>query len=393
MPRPTPPMRAARDQSTRMVEMLGELVGHESPPGSLRHLTRCADLLSRWGEEVLGRPARRVVRDGSPHLLWEADDQQILLLGHFDTVWPAGTTADWPFSVNGTIATGPGVCDMKAGIVQMFTALKLMASTARVGMLLTCDEETGSATSRDLIVDQARRSGTVLVGEPSTPDGRLKIARKGGALYRLTVDGRAAHAGVEPHLGVNATVEAAHQVLVLRAMNDPAAGTTVTPTVISAGTTTNTVPAAASLAVDVRAWTDAELDRIDRAIRTLQPHLSDATLSVRQEVGRYPMAPQRAMGLFQQARAAARDLGLPPPGGARAAGVSDANLTAALGVPTLDGLGGVGGGSHARSEYVDISQMPDRAALLARLVDRILAAAPSTAPSGVSRSPSIRSIA
>ncbi|GAA4154016.1 M20 family metallopeptidase [Phytohabitans flavus] len=370
--------RAAQSGADAMVERLRELVSYESPPGDRRRLAACAELLAGWGEAVLGRPPRRIVHDGLPHLLWPATDQTVLLLAHFDTVWPAHTIESWPFQVTGAVATGPGVCDMKAGIVQMLAALGLLADTSRVGLLLTCDEESGSGTSRSLIEEQARRSGAVLVGEPSTPEGHLKVARKGGSVYRLTAHGRAAHAGVEPHRGVNATVEAAHQVLALAALGGASgagapAGTTVTPTLLAAGTTTNTVPESASLAVDVRAWTRAELDRVDAAIRALAPRTPGATLSVDGGVNRYPMSPDVALPLLELAQAAAKDLGLTPPDGVPAPGASDANFTAALGVPTLDGLGGVGGGAHARGEYVDVGLMPDRTALLAALIERLLA--------------------
>ncbi|MGW4425832.1 M20 family metallopeptidase [Streptosporangium sp. NPDC004631] len=364
---------AAREDAAAMVDRLGELVSCESPPGSAHHLTACADLVAGWGEAVLGRPARRVVRDGLPHLLWPAPDQRVLLLGHFDTVWPAGTIRQWPFTVEGETATGPGVCDMKAGIVQMLAALGLMADTSRVGMLLTCDEESGSITSRPLIEREARRSGAVLVCEAGAPNGALKVARKGGSVYRLTVHGRAAHAGVEPERGVNATVEIAHQILAVRALAAVPDGTTVTPTVLTAGTTTNTVPETAALSVDVRAWTREELDRVDRMIHRLAPRLPEATLTVDGGVNRYPLTPAVALPLLAMAQEAAKDIGLPPPDGAHAPGGSDGNFTGALGVPTLDGLGAVGGGAHARGEYVEVRTMPDRAALLAALVERLLA--------------------
>ncbi|MEV8634837.1 M20 family metallopeptidase [Streptosporangium sp. NPDC051023] len=365
--------RAAHEDAATMVDRLGELVSCESPPGSIPHLRACADLVAGWGEAVLGRPARRVVRDGLPHLLWSARDQRVLLLGHFDTVWPAGTIRQWPFAVTGETATGPGVYDMKAGIVQMFTALGLVADTSRVGVLLTCDEESGSATSRTLIERQALRSGAVLVCEASSPTGGLKVARKGGSVYRLTVRGKAAHAGVEPQRGVNATVEIAHQILAVQALASPSEETSVTPTVLAGGTTTNTVPEAATLAVDVRAWTRDELERVDLGIRRMATRLPEAVLSVGGGINRYPLTPDVALPLLTMAQAAAKDIGLPPPPGAHAPGASDGNFTGALGVPTLDGLGAVGGGAHARGEYVDVRAMPDRAALLAALIEQVLA--------------------
>ncbi|NUR31893.1 MAG: M20/M25/M40 family metallo-hydrolase [Catenulispora sp.] len=361
-----------------LVDRLDQLVAHETPPGSIPHLTACADLLADWGTRILGREPRHVRTDGLPHLLWEAQDQRVLIVGHFDTVWPAGTLADWPFEVRGTIATGPGVCDMKSGIVQALAALSAVPDPSSVGLLLTCDEESGSALSRPLIEQQARRSGAVLVCEPSTPEGALKIARKGGSAYRLTALGRAAHAGVEPHRGVNATVEIAHQALAVQAFADDGAATSVTPTVLTSGTTSNTVPESATLSIDVRAWSGAELERVDRLIRGLSTRLDGARLEVGGGVNRYPLAPETALPLFEVALKAAADLGITLPDGAYAPGASDANFTAAVGTPTLDGLGGVGGGSHARGEYVDVARMPERAALLGRLVERLVARRPTS---------------
>ncbi|MBQ1072226.1 M20 family metallopeptidase [Micromonospora sp. C31] len=365
-------LHAAKQLREDMVDRLGTLVACESAPGSLSDLESCADLVARWGEEALGRPARRVVIDGLPHLLWPAPDQRVLLLGHFDTVFPAGTIRSRPFTVREDVATGPGVCDMKAGIVQMFTALRLVEDTSAVGVLLTCDEESGSVTSRPLIEREARRSAAVLVCEAATPEGHVKVARKGGSVYRLTVRGRAAHAGVEPQRGVNATIEVAHQVLALRALGAAGSrGTSVTPTLLSAGTTTNTVPESASLAVDVRAWTRDELERVDHGIRGLVPHLPEATLTVQGGINRHPMSPELARPLLELAQSTARQLGIPSLAGAHAAGASDGNFTAALGVPTLDGLGAVGGGAHSAGEYVCLDRMPERTALLAGLVDAL----------------------
>ncbi|HEY6785886.1 MAG TPA: M20/M25/M40 family metallo-hydrolase, partial [Trebonia sp.] len=370
-------LQSARRTTGAMVERLRMLVACESPAGSVAHLETCAELLAGWGELILGRPVQRMARDGLPHLLWPAPDGGILLLGHFDTVWPAGTVSQWPFAVADGRATGPGVCDMKGGIVQMLAALDMLQDTSRVGLLLTCDEESGSGTSRALIEEQARRSAAVLVGEDSAAGGALKVARKGGSAYQLMIGGKAAHAGVEPHRGVNATIELAHQVLTVLELADTAKETTVTPTVVQGGTTSNTVPEQASVCVDVRAWTSAELDRVDHAIRSLPARLPGASLAIGGGLNRYPMPPEVASPLLEVAQAAAVDLGVPPPGGGWAPGASDGNFTGALGIPTLDGLGAVGGGSHARGEYVEVSMMPDRAALLAGLVERLLDCSPA----------------
>jgi glutamate carboxypeptidase len=177
---------------------------------------------------------------------------------------------------------------------------------------------------------------------------------------------------VEPHLGINATVELAHQVFTVLDLADAANGTSVTPTVVRGGSTTNTVPEEASVCVDVRAWSSAELDRVDQAIRALPARLPGAALTVGGGLNRYPMPSETALPLLEIAQAAAIDLGIPAPAGVRAPGASDGNFTGALGVPTLDGLGVVGGGSHARSEYAEVALMPERAALLARLIERLL---------------------
>ncbi len=249
-----------------------------------------------------------------------------------------------------------------------------MADRSKVSVLLTCDEEIGSVTSRSLIEEEARRVKAVLVCEPSADGGAVKVARKGLAGYRVAVTGRAAHAGLEPELGVNAGIELAHQVLALQALAAPAEGTTVTPTVLAAGTTTNTVPEAASVHVDVRGWSRDELDRVDAEVRRLSPRLRGATLAVDGRVNRYPLEAAMALPLLEVAQAAARDIGLPPLVGVRSGGGSDGNLTAAIGVPTLDGLGAVGGHPHGRDEWVDVAAMPERAALLAALIDRLCGA-------------------
>ncbi|WP_406234878.1 M20/M25/M40 family metallo-hydrolase [Nocardia sp. NBC_01009] len=303
------------------------------------------------------------------HLLSEAEDPKVLLLGHFDTVWPVGTTADWPFSVSDGIASGPGTFDMKAGIVQAITAIELLPDASHVSVLLTSDEEVGSATSRDLIEDQARKAGAVLVCEPSADGGAVKTGRKGIANYRVEVTGKAAHAGLEPELGVNAGIELAHQILSIAGLSST--DTSVTPTLLAAGTTVNTVPEYARCDVDARSWTTAALAEVDRAMRVLAPHLPGAVVTVTGGIDRPPFEEAIAESLFAEAAAAARELGLPPLLAVRSGGGSDGNLTAAAGVPTLDGLGAVGGHPHARNEHVDVNAMPAQAALLAVLLARL----------------------
>jgi len=368
---------AAAARASWMRECLAELVNCESPSAETTALARCAALLDDMGTEAFGRPARRLAVDGRTHLLWPAAaPRPVLILGHFDTVWPLGTLADWPYAVIDGIASGPGVFDMKTGIVQALAAIILLDHKDAVSLLLTSDEEVGSPSSRNLIEDQARRAGAVLVCEPTADGGAVKIARKGVSGYQISIGGRAAHAGLEPENGVNAGIELAHQVLALAGLADAGAETTVTPTMLTAGTTMNTVPELGRGTVDVRAWTASELERVDRQIRLLAPSLPDAAVTVTGGINRYPLDAEAALGLFELARAAAADIGIEPPEGVRSGGGSDGNLTAALGVPTLDGLGAVGGGPHARTEHADIRLMPDRAAFLAALIGRILRTGP-----------------
>ncbi|MGW3247267.1 M20 family metallopeptidase [Streptomyces sp. NPDC001070] len=365
-------LAAAAAQAPRMRAELAALVERESYSSDLPALHSCADLVAELGTRALGSPPRRLESAGRPHLLWPGSGTgDVLVLGHFDTVWPTGTLARWPFAVDGDRVTGPGVFDMKAGIVQLFAALRLLPSTEGVAVLLTSDEELGAPSSRALIEDTARGCRAVLVPEPSA-DGALKTARKGIGTYRLDVGGRAAHAGLEPHKGVNATVEVARQVLRIAALGDCAAGTSVTPTVLSGGSSMNTVPEHASVRVDVRAWSAAELERVDAALRALERVAAGARLELDGGINRYALESAYSAHLFASAVREARALGLAPLRGAAVGGGSDGNLTAGLGVPTLDGLGAVGDHAHAPGEYADLSAMPQRAALLAALIGRLL---------------------
>lgn len=342
------------------IDDLAELVGCESPssdPGD------CGQIMTALGERTLGSTPEAL----GAHLRWRHGPTRVLLLGHYDTVWPRGTLARWPFQVTGDRATGPGCFDMKAGLVQIFHALARQSSLDGVTVLITADEEIGSPTSRRLIEATARGAGAVLVAEPSA-DGALKTARKGVAHYTLDIEGRAAHAGLNPELGVNAGVELAHQVLAVAGLGAPERGTTVTPTVASAGTTGNTVPGTASLRIDVRVRDREESDRVDRALRALRCAVPGATLRLRTGPNRPPLEPSASAELYALAQRLAGDLGLPPLRAAQVGGGSDGNFTAALRVPTLDGLGAAGGNAHAEGEWVDLAALPERTALLAELV-------------------------
>jgi glutamate carboxypeptidase len=255
---------------------------------------------------------------------------------------------------------------MLGGLVQAIHGLAALEDLTGVEILVTCDEENGSRTSRALIEERARACGAVLVFEGAAEGGGLKTGRKGCGTFEVLVTGRASHAGLEPEAGVNALVEAAHQVVDIVAMGRPDAGTTVTPTVASAGTQSNVVPAEATVVVDVRVETAAEKDRIEAAFAALKPHVEGAGIEVRGAVGRPPMPESASAELF----AIARRL-LPGVEAVAVGGGSDGNFTAALGVPTLDGLGAVGGGAHADHEYLLVESMAERANLVAGLVTAV----------------------
>ncbi|MDA8292121.1 MAG: M20/M25/M40 family metallo-hydrolase [Actinomycetota bacterium] len=368
-----------------MLAELAELVGRESPSSDVS-LCRSAAALVADQADRYGVPARVVESGGRPHVLlgalgtggsWSADPVpgQVLLLGHLDTVWPEGTAASWPFAVADGVARGPGAYDMKAGIVQGVHALASLASRGaaeRAGMLVTSDEETGSAAARGVLEPLARSADAVLVLEPGPVNG-VKVARKGSRLERVLVQGRAAHSGLEPEKGVNACVEVARLVLALDAMHDPESGRSVVPTLLSAGSAENVVPERAELTVDVRSFDPSDLDGFEHAVRSLGTAHPDARVSVECVSSRPPLLESSGAGLFARAREIASALGLGDLTRARVGGVSDGNLAAAVGAPTLDGLGPVGGGAHARSEHVLTGQTWRRAALVAALVASLAA--------------------
>ncbi|QFG68452.1 M20 family metallopeptidase [Ornithinimicrobium pratense] len=351
-----------------MVQDLRTLVECESPSGDVAATTRCAEVVAELGERWLGAPPQ-VLRTGERvALLWSWEGpQRRLVLGHLDTVWPMGTLARWPFTHDAQRASGPGCFDMKAGIVQAMHAIASLEDPSGLALLLTSDEEIGAPDSRSLIEQVAQGMSAVYVPEASAA-GALKVERKGVSLYAVQVAGRAAHAGLEPELGVNASIELAHQVLAVAGLQDLSAGTTVTPTVLSAGTTTNTVPAAGQIRVDVRARTEAEQDRVDAAMRALRPVLDGASLTIEGGKNRPPLERRRSEALLARAVHAYRELGFGELGAVAVGGASDGNFTAGLGIATLDGLGAVGDGAHAEGEWVSVPDLPRRARLLAALV-------------------------
>ena len=349
-----------------------ELVECESPSTDLAAVARSADVLAHLGERRLGVAPERVVLDGRTHLRWRlgAGPSRVLLLGHHDTVWPIGTLERRPCTVEAGVLRGPGCFDMKAGLAMMLHAA---AGLDGVTLLVTGDEELGSPSSRELVEAEARLAEAALVLEASADGGALKTERKGVSLYEVRLRGRAAHAGLEPEAGVNATLELAHQVLAVAALGRSEEGTTVTPTRAWAGVTTNTVPAEASFAVDVRVRTRAEQERIDAGMRALQPAVPGARIELDGGPNRPPLESSASALLLERARAVADRAGLPAPTAASVGGASDGNFTAGVGTATLDGLGAVGGGAHADHEHVLVDHLTDRTTLLRALVRDLLA--------------------
>jgi glutamate carboxypeptidase len=279
-----------------MLDELGGLVRCESPSADLAALQRSAEAVAALGQRLTGRAPEVIAEAGPTHLRWTFGDgpRRVLLVGHHDTVWPAGSLDDHPWSVADGVVRGPGCLDMKAGLVQMFHALSVLEDLDGLTVLVNGDEEVGSPTSGGLIEEAARQSSAALVLEMAADDGALKTARKGVSLYQMEISGRAAHAGLEPERGINASVEAAHLILIIARLGDPALGTTVTPTLLRSGTAANVVPARATLSVDVRAASVAEQQRVDAALRQIAPMLPGAGVTAVPGPSCPPMEPAGA---------------------------------------------------------------------------------------------------
>jgi glutamate carboxypeptidase len=367
--------RANRDW---LLETTETLVRLESPTTDKAAVDRCGSVLASQLEAIGGRVTRLSRPDRGDHLLAEfgCGASQILLLGHFDTVWPVGQLDRMPLTRSGGRLHGPGVFDMKAGIAIAMLATRALLEVApalshRIVMLWTTDEEIGSESSRAAIEEEARRSQAVLVLEPSLPGGAVKTSRKGCGSYQLVVRGVAAHAGIEPQKGASAVQEMAHQILRVNAMQNLARGISVNVVQVSGGLRSNVIPDEARAVVDVRVPTAAAAAEIDAAFRGLRPVDERTTVEANGGFDRPPLERTDLVArLYKEAQDVARELGQELAEGGTGGG-SDGNFTAALGVPTLDGLGAIGDGAHALHEHVDIETLPDRAALVAGLLTRI----------------------
>ncbi len=368
--------RCAHELSAALT-LLKELVALESPSSDKAALEACsayvAARLCELGAEVAFVPQAAA----GDHLtaLWPGTDRdsQFLTLCHLDTVWPRGTLATRPLREEQGKLFGPGIYDMKAGTAILLTALKVLKAAGLaprypVRMLFTSDEEVGSVTSRSLIEAEAERSCLTIVLEPALAQGQLKTFRKGVGTFMVVAHGRAAHAGGDHQKGINAIEELAYHVPVLQRLTDYESGTTMNVGTIKGGSASNVVPERAEMEVDFRISQLAEVDRVVAAVEGLKPVLAGARLEISGGLNRPPMEHNATMvKTFEQARQLAAGIGLTLEEGSTGGG-SDGNFTAALGVPTLDGMGALGDGAHAVSEHVVISSLADRAALLATLL-------------------------
>ena len=363
-----------------MIETIEALARLESPTADKAAVDRCGAALAERLTAIGGRVERLPREHAGDHLLAEfgCGRSQVLLIGHFDTVWPVGQLARMPIAIRDGCLYGPGTFDMKAGIAIAMLASRALEEVGprpdlRVVMLWTTDEETGSLASRAAIDEEARRSEAVLVLEPSLPGGALKTTRKGGGEYRLVVRGRAAHAGIDPLRGASAIHELARLIIKVRQLQDLDRGVLVNVGAIAGGSAANVVAEHAEAIVDVRVASRADAARVGAAFSALAPETPGTSIEIVGGLDRPPLErTAEVAALFELARGVAADLGRELGEGATGGG-SDGNYTSALGVPTLDGLGAVGDGAHALHEHVRIDELAWRAALVAGLIQRLAA--------------------
>jgi len=378
-----------KDRRDQIISTIRELVEIESPSDNKAAVDRVSEAVahkfSQLGGEVRIHPAQDFGNHLQVDLPGNSAAKPVLLLGHYDTVYPLGTLATMPCRTVGNKLTGPGVLDMKSGIALMISALGALQDWHKqdwheeaghgllprpVTVLLVSDEEVGSDSSRAITESLAKKAAAVLVLEPSYGfEGAVKTARKGVGEYLVKVTGKASHAGLDFQKGVNAILELARQIEKISSFTDLKKGLTVNVGIVSGGSRTNVVPAAASAQVDVRIARMKDAAGIDKKMRSLRPFNRKCKIEISGGINRPPM--ERTAGvaaLYAQAVAIARDLGWKL-GEAAVGGGSDGNFTAGLGIPTLDGLGAVGDGAHAPHEHILISELPRRAALLAGLIE------------------------
>jgi glutamate carboxypeptidase len=362
-----------------MVEVLRQFTLAESPSTEKAAADRCAEVIAaEWRKRrVEVNLVSQTSRGHHIQVVWRAENAlpkgQLLVLGHYDTVYATGTLEKMPFRESGGKIFGPGVFDMKAGIVQALFALDALLGTKisvgkQIVFLWTSDEEIGSESSRHLIESEAKRSDAVFVLEPSLgPKGFLKTARKGVGEAELAVYGKASHAGLAPEQGVNAVHELALQIAKTLKWNDAKRGVTVNADVIKGGTRVNVIAEQANAVLDLRALRSSDMRALEKKLKSLKPILRGAKLEITGGFSRAPLERKISAPLFARAQSLAKEMGIKL-GEATAGGGSDGNLTAALGIPTLDGLGAVGDRAHSAHEHILTDKMPERSAILAALL-------------------------
>lgn len=365
-----------------MARFLGQFVRAESPSLDKAAVDRFGKMVSAEWRRRGAKVTRLRQRERGDHLRvdWNPPGNrargQILVLGHLDTVYGVGTLARMPFRLSRGRAYGPGTFDMKGGLVIALSAVDAMIATGlvpqkRIVFLWTSDEEIGSGTSRAAIEREARRSDAVLVLEPALGlRGRVKTGRKGVGEIEIVATGRSAHAGLNPEDGVNAIEEIALQIARFSRWHREGQGITVNAGLIDGGTRSNVIPDRARVVVDLRATRAGDMHALEQKFHAMRPILRGAKLQIRGGFNRPPMERKIAVALFEMARALAKEIGLAL-GEAYAGGASDGNFTAAMGIPTLDGLGAVGEGAHSLGENILVRALPERAALLAGLLATI----------------------
>jgi glutamate carboxypeptidase len=369
------PINTFQERQQALEDLLQTLVTRESPTLSKASVDALGEFVAEHMRRLGARVERRRQEKAGDHWLahWGAESGGALMLVHLDTVHPLGTLPDMPWRVEENWIKGPGALDMKAGLAMALMAIETLIEhdrlpQERVSLLCTSDEETGSHTSQPLIEEQAQQHELVLCLEPAMPNGALKTWRKGIGAFRLRALGQAAHAGNDPPTGINAIVELAHQIPKLTQLADENEGTTINIGVIQGGTRTNVVPDNCLLRFDVRSKDLASQQKVDAALRSLQPHLEGAQLKLEGGWNRPPMPrDERMQRTFRMAQKIGEGLGLALQEDGTGGG-SDANFVAPLGIPVLDGLGPIGIGAHSRRESVKRSSLPERTALLAAIL-------------------------
>ena len=374
-PKMTERLAAARRLAPEMRDLLREIVATESPSSDAAGVARVAARLARELEKIGLQPKLIPVEGAGPILTSEAKERPVMLLGHLDTVWPLGTLEKRPIRVEGDTFFGPGAYDMKAGLVVALFALRLLKDegiTPPVSVFFTPLEEVNGEPYRVVMESAMREARAVLDFEPAWPGGAVKTERKGSGSYVMTAKGKASHAGADLAKGANAIREIARQIERLSALTDADKGTSVNVGVVRGGIKPNVVPDHAQIEIDVRYKIKVDGDRLDAQVRKLVPTIPGVTLDLEGGL-HYPPLERNALvlGVFEKARAAATDLGLDLKE-VSTGGASEASFAAALGIPTLDGLGTDGDGAHAEHEHVLLSSLPNRAALVAGLIERLV---------------------